>query len=532
MKKSVRWLIVAAMALAPVVATAASSSDHLGDINFPNSGAAAAQDAFLRGVGALHNFWFEEAGVSFKNAQEIDPSFALAYWGEAMSYNHPLWAEQDIAAAREVLKRLGATRKERIDKAGTEREKMYMEAIETLYGDGDKLDRDIAYSKAMERIYDRYPDDREGAAFYALSILGTVRPGDKGFYRQVKAGTIALDLFEKYPNHPGAAHYVIHSFDDPEHAPLALKAANRYADIAPESSHALHMPSHIFVQHGMWDRVAQSNLKAFDASVAWVERSNLSIAKEDFHALEWRAYANLQRGVWGEVKDAIQTVADAAQKTDAARLYWYETIMSARYIMETGKGADRPLPEGVSDNGRGYNANGEMLLALGLHAAWNGDVAKSSEAAKRLAALADAQDNAYRANNYRIMQHEVQGAVAMAQGKTDEALSQLKTASELEETQDPPSGPASPIKPSHELYGEMLAKAGQHEKAMEQFRIALQRTPNRTDSLLGLARSASAIGDMETASQSYQTLQRFLKDADSDVPFLSEVRGFQAVTEN
>lgn len=532
MRTSRRWLVVAALLLVPVLATAAGNADHLGDIDFPNSGAPEAQDAFLRGVGALHNFWFEEAAKSFRKAQEIDPDFALAYWGEAMSHNHPLWAEQDIAAARQVLRRLGKTRQERIDKAGTEREKMYMEAVEILYGEGDKLERDIAYEKAMARIQEKYPEDREAAAFHALAILGTVRPGDKGFGRQVKAGAIALDLFDKYPEHPGAAHFVIHSFDDPEHAPLALPAAEKYADIAPESSHALHMPSHIFVQHGMWDRVAQSNLEAFEASSNWVERENLSIAKKDYHALEWRAYANLQRGVWSEVKDAIQTVADAARETDAQRLYWYETIMTARYILETGRGGDIPLPEGVSDNGRGYNANGEMLLALGLIAAEEGNVEKASEAARRLEDLADAQDSEYRAANYRIMQHEVLGATAMAKGKTEAALDHLKTASELEEQQDPPSGPASPIKPSHELYGELLAKAGQHEQAIEQFRTSLKRTPNRTASLLGLARSAKAVGDMETAGDAYRTLQGFLKDADRDVPFLAEVNGYQEVTEN
>ena len=258
-------VILALLALVPAMAVAAQDepSTNIGDIDFPNSGAEAAQPSFLRGVAALHNFWFDEAAEEFKNAQEIDPNFALAYWGEAMSYNHPLWAEQDIAAARQTMRRFGKTRKERMEKTPTDREKMYMEALEILYGEGDKLTRDIAYEQHMAKMQETYPEDVEAAVFHALSILGTVRRGDPGYYRQVRAGAIALDIFEKYPNHPGAAHFVIHSFDDPTHAPLALPAAEKYAQIAPEASHARHMPTHIFVQHGMWDRVAKSNADAW-----------------------------------------------------------------------------------------------------------------------------------------------------------------------------------------------------------------------------------------------------------------------------
>ena len=535
-----RLLTLAALFLVPALAFGYEQkpTTNIGDIHFENSGAPEAQASFLRGVAALHNFWFDEAADEFRNAQEIDPDFAMAYWGEAMSYNHPLWAEQDIAAARQVMRRFGKTRKERLDKVPTEREKMYWEALETLYGRGDKLERDIAYEKAMARIQEAYPEDFEAAAFHAVSILGTVRPGDKGFYRQVKAGTIALDLFAKNPNHPGAAHYVIHSFDDPEHAPLALKAAERYAEIAPESSHALHMPTHIFVQHGMWDRVAQSNLEAFRASEKWVARKNLSVAKKDYHSLEWRAYANAQRGVWHEIADAIKIVHDALEETDSPRLKWYEAIMTARYLLVRGEDDGRPLPETEEGKATPWargNADADMLLALGLGAAKANHPERTEQAAKRMAILverAKKKGAAYRANYYAIMMHELQGAAAMARGETEAALTHLAKAVELEETQDPPSGPAGPIKPSHELYGELLAKAGKHEEAMAAFRRSLKRTPNRTASLLGLARSAQALGDTETASSAYKTLRRFLKDADPDVPFLAEVRGYGASTDS
>ena len=521
--------------LAPAIALAAQQpSTNIGDINFPNSGSAEAQAPFLRGVAALHNFWFDEAADEFKNAQEIDPDFALAYWGEAISHNHPLWAEQDIAAARQILRRFGKTRKERLDKTPTERERMYMEALEILYGEGDKLERDKAYSKHMSKMMEMYPDDAEAAAFYSLSILGTVRRGDKGFARQVKAGTIALDLFDRFPDHPGAAHYTIHSFDDPEHAPLALAAAEKYALIAPEASHARHMPTHIFVQHGMWDRVAKSNADAFDASDVWVKKKNLSIAKRDYHSLEWRAYANAQRGLWNEIAEAIEIVDASAKESQDARLKWYKDIMEARYLLVQGKDDGRPLPEPVAGEGRYGNANADLLLALGLGAGKAKNAERTEDAAKRvakLAKMAEEKGQDYQAKNLSIMKYELKASAAMARGETDSALEHLAKAVAIEDEQDPPSGPANPIKPSHELYGEFLVKAGKYAEAVEVLQTSLARTPNRTASLLALARASAKLGDMETASQAYETLRGFLKDADSNVPYLDEVRNFEAMTD-
>ncbi len=508
-----------------------SSSSNLGAIDFPNSGSKEAQDAFLRGVAALHSFWFEEAGEAFKNAQETDPNFALAYWGEAMSYNHPLWAEQDIAAARAVLRRLGATRKERIEKAPTERERLYLEAIEELYGEGDKLARDIAYEKAMARLHEKYPEDVEAAAFHALSLLGTVRPGEKGFSRQMKSGAVVLDIFQKHPDHPGAAHYVIHSFDDPEHAPLALPAADRYAEIAPEAHHALHMPSHIFLQHGMWDRVARSNQESYEASTKWVERKGLSIDKRDYHSLQWRAYANLQRGIYTDSLDAIRIVGEAAKEIQSPRLERIKTSMQATHMIETGRYEDLPLPAGEPDLSR-YSSTANLTLAIGMGAAEAGNAAKTEAAAALIAGLEKKSDDPYTKKTYAIMEHELLGLAAKVKGDTEAALRHLDEATTIEETLDPPSGPVFPLKPSHELYGEILAAAGRHAEAIAELRTSLQRTPNRTASLLALARSAAAVGDTETATGAYQTLQKFLSDANGDIPFLAEVRSFHASTED
>src|SRR5579872_4250903 len=226
-----------------LIATATLGAQALGTISFPTSGAAAAQASFIEGVKDLHSFEFDEAAEAFHKAQQIDPAFALAYWGEAMSYNHPLWAQQDQPAAKKALERLAPTLDGRLSKAPAEKEKAYLEAVNQLfYAPGDKLARDNAYSDAMAHMYERWPSDHEVSIFYALSLLGTVRPQDKGFRRQALAASIAIKVFQDNPQHPGAAHFIIHAFDDPDHAILALPAARAYAKIAPSAAHALHMP--------------------------------------------------------------------------------------------------------------------------------------------------------------------------------------------------------------------------------------------------------------------------------------------------
>ncbi|MDZ7644601.1 MAG: hypothetical protein U5K76_10515 [Woeseiaceae bacterium] len=274
----IRQLVTRLAAVAVIATTsgAAVADDGLGNIDFPNSGSAAAQPAFLEGVKALHSFQFDEAGLAFREAREIDPDFALAYWGEAMSNNKPLWGIQDTARAHAILESLAPGFEARLAKAPTDREKAWLAAAQQLfYGPDDKLARDQAYSDALGRMHERWPEDHEVAIFYALSLLGTVRPGDEGFRRQAQAAAISMQVFDENPRHPGAAHFIIHSFDDPDHAILALPAARVYAGIAPDAAHALHMPSHIFVQLGMWQEVVNSNIDAYRAAFELNRRLDL-----------------------------------------------------------------------------------------------------------------------------------------------------------------------------------------------------------------------------------------------------------------
>jgi len=236
----------ASVAAVLVVASAAplhAQDLRLGTIDFPNSGAPAAQHAFIQGVLLLHSFEFEDAATEFQQAQKADPTFALAYWGEAMTYNHPLWKEQDGDAARAALARYASTAEAREARAPTERERGFMQAVDALYGRGDKTERDARYMERMKQLSAAYPKDLEAKAFYALSIVGT-KNGDRDFATYERAAEVAKEVFAANPRHPGAAHYIIHSYDDPVHAHLGLEAARAYSDIAPDAAHAQHMAAH------------------------------------------------------------------------------------------------------------------------------------------------------------------------------------------------------------------------------------------------------------------------------------------------
>ena len=268
-----------------------ASSSQLGTVEFPTSSSGPAQKHFIRGVAALHSFWYTEAISAFEQSTIADPDFAMGYWGLAMAHNHPLWEDQDKKSASEALSKITGFSKL------TRREQGYIHAVRILYGDGEKHIRDKAYSKAMENIYHNYPDDIEAACFYSLSKLGVARNLVNKLRLQVEAGAIALEVFQKNPDHPCAAHYAIHAFDHPDLARLALPSAKRYAKIAPASHHAQHMSAHIFVQLGMWPDAVTSNKNGWRTSVDWVEQKNLPRSERDYHSLQWLHYAYLQQGL-------------------------------------------------------------------------------------------------------------------------------------------------------------------------------------------------------------------------------------------
>ena len=482
---------------------------ELGNIDFPNSGAPEAQGAFLTGVKALHSFQFDEARFAFEEAQKIDPDFALAYWGQAMSDNHPLWAQQDVEAATAALNRLAPTHEERLSKAPTEKEKAFLEALNVLYySPGDKLTRDHAYSNYMAGMHERWPDDDEIAIFYSLSLLGTVRPGDRGFRRQAKAASIAIGVFEDNPNHPGAAHFIIHSFDDPDHAILALPAARVYAGIAPAAAHALHMPSHIFLQLGMWQDVKNSNIEAYAAARAVNEKYGLPEGREDFHTLSWLAYANLMLGQYdAAAEDLGKALAAVDRNPGSERVMNGYLDMRGRHMIETGEWEDVSLAPIDSTEGK----HGNWVAVVGMSAAHRGDMDGAKAAESRLRALSDAAEaagNQYDARQNAILENQVAAIRLLKSGDSDGAIAAAKSAAEMEiQYMRVPSGPPKPMKPANELYAQVLLEADRPADAIVAFNQSLEWMPLRTPSMMGLAKASEKVGDNETAHDLYTRLR-------------------------
>src|SRR3954452_6350354 len=493
-----RSLVVAVFAAGALAVTAGAQapkkSVELGSINFPTSAKPAAQAPFLTGVKALYNFEFDIAADAFRETQKADPAFALGYWGEAISYNHPLWAQQDLPAARKALESLAPTAAARAAKAPAGKEREVMESIEVLFGAGDKLARDIAYADSLKAMHAKYPADDEIAILYSLALLGTGRPGVSNARNAMQAAAIAQDIFQRNPKHPGAAHYIIHSFDDPDHAILSLKAAREYSKIAPSAAHALHMPSHIFVQLGMWDDVIASNVVAYKAAVDLAEAKNLPRGREDFHTLSWLQYAYLQEGKFDEAQKCVDQAKAVADKDTAANVRDGYAAMKARQVVETARWEKLALPTAaVKDGGApGYDGSAAYLLAAGLSAAKLGDLAAANVALDKLKAMrtqAETGSNAYRAKPFAIMGKGVAAAVAAPPKGTAAAERLLKEATPLELTLDAPSGPPEPIKPSFELYGDLLTELGRGPEAAAQYQQSLQRMPNRRAAVMALAKT-------------------------------------------
>jgi len=494
--------------LAMAAGPARAQFEGVGVIDFPTSASGEVQDHFLRGVAILHSFGWLQAREQFHAAQELDPDFAMAYWGESLAYNHPLNSQMDATEPRKALERLAPTRAERLAKAPTDREKGFLNAVEILWGEGEHVERRIGYMEAMAKLYDDYPDDPEVAAFYALSMLSAVgATRDLSGRLNVRAGTIALKLFKDNNDHPGAVHYIIHSFDDPLHAPLALEAAHRFAEIAAAVSHARHMPTHIFIQHGMWDYVSGHNQSAYDAARdLWQPGESMGDAT---HSLDWGQYGDLQLGDYEKARLWIERIEKMAsgtflefgeggpsEETGQARPRGAVSLLKARYIVDTEEWAILPITD---------ESSAHEMLATGLSAARTGDRTALEAAEAALGENADAPGGRF--GNYNgIMHKQVAALLEADRGNEAAARELMDQAVETVEAMAPPRGSASPIKPVHELYGEILAGFRDHEAASGMFETSLLRMPNRPRSLLGVARASIETGDFERATEAYETL--------------------------
>src|SRR5436190_9739749 len=297
-------------------ATSAFGQQDYGEVAFVNSGPAAAQADFLQALAQLHNFEYDDAAEHFRKVQQLAPDFILGYWGEAMTRNHPLWPEMpDVRAARAILNRLGSTPEARLAKAHTDREKLYLQSVEVLFGEGTKIERDRRYESVLGELHRKFPDDVDATCFYALSILGTTEL-QRDFATYMRAAALLEEVFPQHPRHPGVVHYLIHSYDDPVHAPLGLRAARIYSQIAPEAGHAQHMTSHIFLALGMWD----AEVKANETAVALGNRLRQKAGRPPGrcgHYNEWLEYGYMQQGRIADARRVLEGCRQVVERVVA-----------------------------------------------------------------------------------------------------------------------------------------------------------------------------------------------------------------------
>ena len=484
-----------------------AKADGYGHVAFANSGAAAAQADFIEGLALLHDFEYDPAAAAFRRAEAADPGFAMAYWGEAMTFNHPVWFQQDLPAARAALNKLAPTAAARRVKAKTDREKAYLDTVEVLYGEGSKNERDFRYEDAIAKLHERYPDDVDAAAFHGLSILGTAHAGrDTATY--MRAARVLEEAWIDHREHPGLVHYLIHCYDDPAHAPLGLRAARIYARIAPDAGHAQHMTSHIFLAIGMWPETVQANI----AAMADVDRMLAADGKKPQrcgHYASWLGYAYLQLGKLAEAETAVAACRATIESRvpmdhpgmvlKADDLSGAYANMRLRYLVDTGdwtgEVAGWPLPKMTSPGGRL-----DFAFARALSEIAQGHGAEAQQALAELEAIsrevvASETKRADPDPSYRVRPEifvlEARALLGEHEGDLAGAEKLLRQAVGLEETLPMAFGPPMIEKPTHELLAEFLLRHSRKAEAHAEFEKALARTPGRRLSEQGFA-AASA----------------------------------------
>ena len=447
-------------------------AQDLGETQFANSGAVDAQEPFLRGLLLLHSFEYDDARDAFQEARALDPEFAMAAWGEAMTHNHPVWMRQDHDALRAALDGVEAY-------PATPREAAYLAAVGVLAGGGDKEDRDDAYAEAMRQLAEAYPDDLDARAFYALALLGTAHEG-RDFAIYMRAAAVAEEVFDANPRHPGAAHYLIHAYDDPVHAPLGLRPARVYAEIAPSASHALHMPSHITLALGMWDEVARMNRRSYEAAKAGTDRKGEPLNGHGWHALWWWHYAETQRGDTDEARRLHRLAVELAGEAPEGTALSHRTRITAQHALATGESDVLDLsapPRGAVDG-----------LAVGLVLVSRGEL----DAAREVLDTLTAQDDDRGRWSDRAAALQLRGFLQLAAGDPVAAEQSIREAAALEAEAPLMFGPPTPVVPTHEMLGRFLLDLNRPEEAAEAFEAGLLRAPNRRQLVEGLAEAQAA----------------------------------------
>lgn len=500
------------------------TAEQLGTVHFPVSCDPAVQKPFERGVALLHSFWYEEAQKEFESISRQDTQCAMAYWGIAMSQWHQLWNEPNASTIKAANQ--GLAKAEQL-KPKTERERDYLSAIDAFYKEG-KLDhhaRTVAYSKAMEGVYKKYPDDREAAAFYALSLLASEPEGDTTFANRKQAAEVLEKLFSAEPNHPGVAHYLIHSYDKPQLASLGVNAARSYARIAPAAPHALHMPSHIFARIGLWQDDIDSNL----ASIAATRKTaamHMGGEGHQFHAMDFLVYAYLQSGREADALGVIQDVKAMPAMKDMYGM-GYDPRASALskftavYALELRHWPDAAALQPDPKTSDGDGAITYWARAIG--SARTGNVAEARKDLKQLEVIHDTllkKKRKYFAETVEQDRREAEAWVNHAEGKDEQAVKTLRSLAEHEEaTGEEPEGI-----PAREMLADLLLDAKHPEQALAEYEADLKFNPNRFNGLYGAARAAELAGQNAKANEFYSQLVKVCHGSQSERPELSHAR--------
>jgi hypothetical protein len=498
----------------------AASAARLGTVHFETSCAPSVQQAFDRGVALLHSFWFSAAIESFNAVLAGDPRCVMAHWGIAMSWwGNPFGGYRSPQA---LVAGLAASTAAQAGRAGTEREQAYVRAVDLLFTDvstRDQRSRTLAYEKAMEALVAAYPDDPEARIFYALSLGQTALPTDKTYANQLKAAGILEQEFKRQPEHPGLVHYIIHSFDVPALAPRGLDAARRYAKVAPDAPHALHMPSHTFTRVGFWQESIDANLAAAAAA-----HTDPSAAPEELHALDYQAYAYLQTAQDAAARRALDVIAalgaripdaGAGNAAPPSAGYYALAAIPARYALERDAWAEAATLVPPKTPFAWADAVTHFARALG--AARGGTPAAARQDIDRLATIRDAlskANDAYWSEQVEIQRLAATAWMTLVDGRQVEALTMMREAADREDATDKSAVTPGPIKPARELLGEMLLRLQRPVEALAEFEATLKKEPNRFRAIYGAARAAAAAGRQQQASAHYASLVKMTMKAD------------------
>ena len=517
------------LAIQPVASRAdalyAAPSDQLGKVNFPTSCTAEVQPTIEKGVALLHSFQYKESQQTFSDAATKEPKCAMAHWGKAMARFHQLWDFPNDKTLKEGRKEIEAAQKSH---SANPREQGFLEAAAAFFQKKSKMshaDRIKAYSTVLERLYHESPGDIEIGSFYSLSLVSLAyEDHDNETADRQKAISILEPLLKQHADHPGVAHYMIHATDRPEFAEQGLDAARRYAAIAPDSAHALHMPSHIFVRLGLWQDSIASNIAA-NASGAHAAEMHLAESHYQTHAMDFLSYSYLQSGQEAKAREVIEHTDHVVGATEESKAEHraYFTARTALELHRWKEAAALPVPAAHKD------WLDSVYWARAIGAARSGDVAGAEADVKELSKLVADREKRARKEGYDISNEkatdlrEAEGWLAFAKGKPDEALQELRAGSDR---QDKEGGESVSI-PAREMLADMLLELKRPAEALPEYKTVLKNSPNRFNGLLGAARSAQATGDAGGAQSFYAKLAEIC-GAGADRPELAEAKTYLA----